>query len=194
MREVMISLESVAPARSIGCAPAETFTEHSGAKVQFYCLNQRNQPCQECLMCRVLNVGVEGSFVLELHDSAECISFSSRRNIWSYMGLKESRDYPLEGGNLFCGSVLLRLRCSRLPLKYEYVKNARRFAFRSRHFRQIERNDSGRSDSKAAISQQRTTRRICHFGFPFARRITANCRQGRSPSFSFSSPLERGCN
>src|SRR5579864_7709892 len=82
-------------------ARAEGFANHSGAKVQFYRVDQRNKPCQQCLMCRVLNVGVEGCFVLELHDAAKRIAFSARRNIGSHVGLKESRDYPLVSGNFF---------------------------------------------------------------------------------------------
>ena len=107
-------------------------------------------------MRRMLDIRVKGCFVLELHDTAKTIAFSSRRNIWAHMGLKKSGDQPLESGNLFRGPVLLSFQCSLLPLKCEYMKDARRLAFRSRHFRKIERDEGSRSDGKTAISQQRT--------------------------------------
>jgi hypothetical protein len=43
-------------------------------------------------------------------------------------------------------------------LKCEYVKDIRRLGVCFRDFRQIERDDSGGSNGKTAISQQRTTR------------------------------------
>src|SRR5580698_961110 len=107
-------------------------------------------------MRRMLNIRVEGFFVLELHDAAKTVGFSSRRNIWAHMGLKRSGDQPWESGNLFCGPVLLSFRCSLLPLKCEYMKDARQLAFRSRHFQRIERDEGSRSGRQTAISQQRT--------------------------------------
>ena len=47
--------------------PTRDFGNHSGAKVQFYRLYQRYEPRQQRLMGRMLNVRVEGCFVLELH-------------------------------------------------------------------------------------------------------------------------------
>jgi len=106
-------------------------------------------------MCRMLNISLECSFVLELHDPAKRITFSSRRKICADMGLKQSRDYPLKSGNLFRGSLLLSLRSSLLPLECEHMKNTRRLAIRCRHLR-AEREKSGGSDSDTAISQQST--------------------------------------
>lgn len=76
-------------------------------------------------MCRMLNIRIEGCFVLELHDAAEGIAFASRRDIWAHMGLKKSGDYALESGNLFRGSVFLSLGCAWLPLKREHMKDVR---------------------------------------------------------------------
>jgi len=85
-------------------------------------------------MCRMLNISLERSFVLESHDPSEGIPFPSRRKIWSYMSFKKSGDQPLEGGNLFRGFILLSIGCSLLPLKCERMKDTRRLAFRFRHF------------------------------------------------------------
>src|SRR5579864_3366408 len=71
----------------------------SSAKVQFDRIDQRHEPRQQRLVRRMLHVSIERSLVLELHDAAKCIAFPSRRNVWAYMSLKKSRDYPLESGN-----------------------------------------------------------------------------------------------
>jgi len=100
----------------------------------------------------MLHIGIERRLVLELHDAAKRIAFSSRRNIWAYMSLKKSRDHPLESGNLFRGPVFLGFGCSWLPLKCEHMENAGGLSFRSRYFRRIERQKSGSSEDDTAIS------------------------------------------
>jgi len=107
-------------------------------------------------MCRMLNISLECSFVLELHDPAKRIALSSRRKICAYMGLKQSRNYPLKSGNLFRGSLFLSFRGSWLPLKCEHMKNAPRLAFRCCHLRRAEGDEAGSSEGDAAISQQGT--------------------------------------
>jgi len=74
---------------------------HSFTKVQFYCIDQWYEPRQERLMRWMSNIRVERCFVLEQHYAAKRIAFASRRNILAHMGLKKSRDEPLESGNLF---------------------------------------------------------------------------------------------
>jgi hypothetical protein len=39
-------------------------------------------------MCRILNICVKCCFVFELHDATERVALSSRRDVWTYMGLK----------------------------------------------------------------------------------------------------------
>jgi hypothetical protein len=97
-------------------------------------------------MRRMLNIRVERCFVLELHYAAKRIALSSRRNILAHMGLKKSRDEPLESGNFFRGSVLLSFRCPLFPLKCEYVKKHSLTRFLLWPLPQIERDGSGSSD------------------------------------------------
>lgn len=110
----------------------------SSAKVQFDRIDQGHEPRKQRLVRRMLHIGIERCLVLELHDAAKRIALSSRRNVWTYMSLKKSRDYPLESGNLFRGSVLLGFGSSWLPLKCEHVKNTGCLTFRSRCFRRSE--------------------------------------------------------
>src|SRR6476659_294104 len=104
----------------------------------------------------MLHICVEGRFVLELHHAAEGVAFSARRNVGAYVGLKESGDYALEGGNLSLGSFDLCFRGSRLPLKGEDVKDARRPVFRSRRWWRTKRDEGGGTDRHTAIAQQGT--------------------------------------
>ena len=57
----------------------------------------------------MLNVGVKGRLILEFHDAAECISFSTRRYVRPNVGLKKSWDYSLEGSNFSPRAILLSL-------------------------------------------------------------------------------------
>ena len=107
-------------------------------------------------MRRMLHISIKRRLVLELHDAAKCIALSSRRNVWAHMGLKKSRDYSLESGNLFRSSVFLGFGGSWLPLKCEYMENAGGLTFRSREFQGIGRKKSGSADGETAISQQGT--------------------------------------
>jgi hypothetical protein len=140
----------------VGGPPFRVDVLHSCAKVQFDCIDQGHEPRKQRLMRRMLHISIEGSLVFELHDAAKRIALSSRRNVWAYMSLKKSRDYPLERGNLFRGPVFLGFGCSWLPLKCEHMKNAGGLAVRSREFQGIGREKSGSSDSETAISQQGT--------------------------------------
>ena len=58
-------------------------------------------------MSGVLEVCLKGGLILEVHDATKCVALSSRRNIWSQMGLKKSGNYALESGDLLLGSILL---------------------------------------------------------------------------------------
>ena len=40
------------------------------------------------LLVLILNIRVKCCFVFELHDATKCIALSSRRDVWTYMGLK----------------------------------------------------------------------------------------------------------
>jgi len=116
-----------------------------------------------------LNIRVEECFVLELHDSAKRIAFSSRRNIWAHMGLEKSGDNSLKGGYVFCSSVLLRFRCPLLPLKCEDVKDACRLVFRTGRFRRMDREKGGGgSYCGRAVTQYGASRRFRHLEFSFS--------------------------
>jgi len=140
--------------KSNAACPLEVL--HSGIKVQFDGIDQRDEPRQERLMRRMPDIIVKRIFVFELHDAAERIAFSARRNIRPHMGLKKSRDYSLESGNLFRGSGFLSFGGPWLPLKGEDVKNARGRAFCSRRFRQIKRDEGCSPEGGTTIPQQGT--------------------------------------
>ena len=72
----------------------------------------------------MLNVCVKSGLVLEAHDAAECVAFSSGRNVGADMSLKQSGDLSLEGSDRFPRSTLLLFRSVRFPLKCKYVKDA----------------------------------------------------------------------
>src|SRR5579872_2610949 len=105
-------------------APVRTFgTADLRVNVELDCIDQGYEPCQQRLMGWMLKVRVQGGVVLEQHDASEGVALSSRRDIRSHMGLKQSGNYALEGADVFSGPVLLGFRGRRLPLKREHVKD-----------------------------------------------------------------------
>jgi len=75
-------------------------------------------------MGRMLNIGVQGGFVLEFHDAAERVSLAAGRDVCTSVGLQESGDHALKGKDVFLPSLFLSVGRSRLPLKGEYVEDS----------------------------------------------------------------------
>jgi hypothetical protein len=124
-------------------------------KVEFDCIDQGYEPCQQGLMGWMLKIRVQRGVVLEQHDASEGVALSSRRDIRADMSLKKSGDYALEGADFFSGSILLGFRGPGLPLKRERMKNYGGIALSSRQLRRLERQEGG-SDGGASMSQHRT--------------------------------------
>jgi hypothetical protein len=128
---------------------------HSCPKVQFDCVDERDEPRQKRLMGWMLKVRVQRGLVLELHDAAKRIASSSWRDVLADGSLKKSWDYPLKSGNVFPGPLLLSFGCSWLPLKRKRVKNSDGGSLRARYVRQFEGKQAA-CDGGAASSQHGT--------------------------------------
>lgn len=128
---------------------------HSCPKVQFDCVDKRDEPRQKRLMGWMLKVRVQRGLVLELHDAAKRIASSSWRDVLADGGLKKSWDYPLKSGNVFPGPLLLSFGCSWFPLKRKHVKNSDGRSLRARYVRQFEGKQAA-CDGSAASSQHGT--------------------------------------
>lgn len=87
----------------------------------------------------MLKIGFKRRLVFELHDAAEGIALSSRRDVWAHVGLKQSGDHALEGGDFTSGSILLSVGCPGFPLKCEGVKDSGGLGLRASYFRQAGR-------------------------------------------------------
>jgi len=92
---------------------------------------------------RMLNVCAQRGFVFELHDAAEGVALSSRRDVWADVGLEESGNYALEGEDVFSGSFDLSVGCAGLPLKGEDVEDGGGMGLGVRCFGRVESEQGG---------------------------------------------------
>ena len=99
----------------------------------------------------MLNIGVKSGLVLEMHDAAKRVAFSSGRNVRAHVGLEKSGDLALEGSDFSRRFILSGLSGIRLPLECEYVKDASWLVF-CRRRGQASRYESGGRGCKAALA------------------------------------------
>lgn len=112
----------------------------------------------------MLNIGIQRGLILEAHDATEGITFSPRRNVRAYVGLKKSRDLSLEGSDVFGRSVFLGFGGIRFPLKCKYVKDSSRMVSSRRSLGKAGRDNEccGRS-CEAATAHESSP---CEFKHP----------------------------
>ena len=103
-------------------------------------------------MRRVLDIGVKRGLILELHDAAEGVALSARRNVGAYMGLQKAGDLALESGDFFGRSVFLGLGYIGLPVESKNVKDVAGSVFSHGSFGLAGGGECGNGGGDAAIS------------------------------------------
>jgi len=86
-------------------------------------------------MSWMLKIRVKRGLVLELHDATKGISLGAGRDVCAHVSFEKSGNDSLEGGNIFGGSILLRVGSAGLPLESKDVKDGTGRVFRFRRLR-----------------------------------------------------------